>query len=59
VTVNVIRAEMGQHVGAALARIKADELEADWERGADRRRRHGSEMGFRDLWFVSSTAPTG
>ena len=32
VTVNVIRAEMGQHVGTALARILADELEADWEK---------------------------
>ena len=30
VTVNVIRAEMGQHVGTALARIVSDELEADW-----------------------------
>lgn len=30
VTVNIIRAEMGQHVGTALARIMADELEADW-----------------------------
>ena len=30
VTVNVIRAEMGQHVGTAIARILADELEADW-----------------------------
>ncbi|HET6434076.1 xanthine dehydrogenase family protein molybdopterin-binding subunit [Dyella sp.] len=30
ITVNVIRAEMGQHVGTALARILADELEADW-----------------------------
>jgi CO/xanthine dehydrogenase Mo-binding subunit len=30
VTVNVIRAEMGQHVGTALARIVADELEVDW-----------------------------
>jgi isoquinoline 1-oxidoreductase subunit beta len=29
-TVNIIRAEMGQHVGTALARILADELEADW-----------------------------
>ena len=29
-TVNVIRAEMGQHIGTALARILADELEADW-----------------------------
>ena len=29
VTVNIIRAEMGQHVGTALARIVADELEAD------------------------------
>jgi isoquinoline 1-oxidoreductase beta subunit len=32
VTVNIIRAEMGQHVGTALARILADELEADWEK---------------------------
>jgi len=31
VTVNIIRAEMGQHVGTALARILADELEADWD----------------------------
>ncbi len=31
VTVNVIRAEMGQHVGTALARILADELEVAWE----------------------------
>jgi isoquinoline 1-oxidoreductase subunit beta len=30
VTVNIIRAEMGQHVGTALARTLADELEADW-----------------------------
>jgi CO/xanthine dehydrogenase Mo-binding subunit len=30
VSVNVIRAEMGQHIGTALARIVADELEADW-----------------------------
>ena len=34
VTVNIIRAEMGQHVGTALARILADELEADWARCA-------------------------
>jgi len=31
VTVHVIRAEMGQHVGTSLARILADELEAPWE----------------------------
>ena len=32
VTVNIIRAEMGQHVGTALDRILADELEADWDK---------------------------
>jgi isoquinoline 1-oxidoreductase subunit beta len=32
VTVNIIRADMGQHVGTALARIVADELEADWSK---------------------------
>lgn len=32
VTVNIIRAEMGQHVGTALARIVAEELECDWEK---------------------------
>jgi isoquinoline 1-oxidoreductase subunit beta len=30
VIVNIIRAEMGQHVGTAIARILADELEVDW-----------------------------
>src|SRR5260370_12790878 len=30
VAVNIIRAEMGQHIGTALARIVADELEVDW-----------------------------
>lgn len=32
VTVNIAEAEMGQHVGSALARIVAEELEADWSR---------------------------
>ncbi len=32
VTVNIIRAEMGQHVGTALARILADELEVPWSK---------------------------
>ena len=31
VLVNVAKAEMGQHVGTALARVVADELGADWE----------------------------
>ena len=44
VTVNVIRAEMGQHVGTAIARILADELEAVGE-GAHRPRRIRSQMG--------------
>ena len=30
VTVNIIRAEMGQHIGTAIARILADELEVEW-----------------------------
>jgi len=30
VAVNIIRAEMGEHIGTALARILADELEVDW-----------------------------
>jgi isoquinoline 1-oxidoreductase beta subunit len=30
VTVNITRAEMGQHIGTAAARILADELEVDW-----------------------------
>src|ERR1700720_3777799 len=34
ITVNISRAEMGQHVGTALARIVADELEADWNKVA-------------------------
>ncbi|HEY0437491.1 MAG TPA: molybdopterin cofactor-binding domain-containing protein, partial [Phenylobacterium sp.] len=32
VTVNIIRAELGQHVGTGVARILADELEADWSK---------------------------
>lgn len=32
VSVNIIRAEMGQHIGTALARILADELEVDWKK---------------------------
>ena len=31
VKVNIIRAEMGQHVGTSIARILADELEVPWE----------------------------
>ncbi len=30
ISVNITRAEMGQHIGTALARIVADELDADW-----------------------------
>jgi CO/xanthine dehydrogenase Mo-binding subunit len=32
ITVNIIRAELGQHVGTGIARILADELEADWSK---------------------------
>lgn len=32
VAVNIAKAEMGQHVGTALARILADELGCDWEK---------------------------
>lgn len=32
VQINIAKAEMGQHVGTALARIVADELGADWSR---------------------------
>jgi CO/xanthine dehydrogenase Mo-binding subunit len=32
VNVNIAKAEMGQHVGTALARIVADELGADWSK---------------------------
>jgi isoquinoline 1-oxidoreductase beta subunit len=31
IVVNIAKAEMGQHVGTALARIVADELGADWQ----------------------------
>lgn len=31
ILVNIAKAEMGQHVGTALARVVADELGADWE----------------------------
>lgn len=30
IVINIAEAEMGQHIGTALARIVADELEADW-----------------------------
>src|ERR1700742_3290941 len=29
-SINIAKAEMGQHIGTALARILADELEVDW-----------------------------
>jgi CO/xanthine dehydrogenase Mo-binding subunit len=31
IKVNIMRSEMGQHVGTAIARILADELEANWD----------------------------
>ena len=48
VTINITRAEMGQHVGTALARIVADELEADWGKVRDCHSRLRSEMGRND-----------
>lgn len=32
VLINIAKAEMGQHIGSALARIVADELECDWQK---------------------------
>lgn len=32
ILINISRAEMGQHVGTAIARIVADELGADWDK---------------------------
>lgn len=32
VVINIAKAEMGQHIGTALARIVADELECDWDK---------------------------
>ena len=31
IQVNIAKAEMGQHVGTALARVVAEELEANWQ----------------------------
>jgi CO/xanthine dehydrogenase Mo-binding subunit len=60
VTVNIIRAEMGQHVGTALARILADELEADWNKvridAADSNRKWGL-MVTGGSWSVWMTFP--
>ena len=35
VLINIAKAEMGQHVGTALARVIADELGADWDESFD------------------------
>jgi isoquinoline 1-oxidoreductase beta subunit len=60
VTINIIRAEMGQHVGTALARIVADELEADWAKvrivGVDTDPKWG-EMLTGGSWSVCQSFP--
>jgi CO/xanthine dehydrogenase Mo-binding subunit len=60
VTVNIVRAEMGQHVGTALARIVADELEADWSKvrivGVDTDPKWG-EMVTGGSWSVWQSFP--
>jgi isoquinoline 1-oxidoreductase subunit beta len=61
VTVNIIRAEMGQHVGTALARIVADELEGDWSKVkidvVDSDPKWGSMMMTGGSWSVWQSFP--
>ena len=60
VTVNIIRAEMGQHVGTAIARIVADELEADWSKVKIHHvdtEPSGATMGTGGSWSVWQSYP--
>ncbi|OHV78684.1 molybdopterin cofactor-binding domain-containing protein [Rhizobium sp. LCM 4573] len=60
VEVNIIRAEMGQHVGTSLARIIADELEVSWDQVRIKHVDSAAKWGLMvtgGSWSVSQTWP--